>query len=108
MFRQSLIYLLFSVLVVIFARFALMLIIYINILIAFVSVYLTPIVSQIGLGMVFQRTILLVCVPPLLVAIPTLIYRLTKGKMMPYFAELTWGLWLVVLLSNILLKANYD
>jgi hypothetical protein len=106
MFKQSLIYLLFSILVVIFARFAFMLIIYINILLAFVSVHLTPIVRQVGLGMVFQRTILLVCIPPLLAAIPTLIYRLARGKIMPYFAELTWGLWLVILLSNVLLKAS--
>jgi hypothetical protein len=104
MLKQSIIYFLLSVLVVIFARFAFFLIIYINILYSLVNVYLAQIFSQIGLSLVVQRVILLLCFSLLLAAVPTLIYRVAKGKMMPYFSELTWCIWLVILLSNILLK----
>lgn len=104
MLRQSLIYLLLSIVVVVFARFAHMLIVYIDMLYAFINIKLTPIFSQSGLGLVFRKVILLVAIPVIIAAIPALSYRLVKGKEMPYFIELTWCLWLVIVLSNVLIR----
>ncbi|KTD38654.1 hypothetical protein Lnau_0464 [Legionella nautarum] len=104
MLRQSLIYLLLSIVVVVFARFAHMLIVYIDMLYAFINIKLTPIFSQSGLGLVFRKVILLVAIPLIIAAIPALSYRLVKGKEMPYFIELTWCLWLVIVLSNVLIR----
>lgn len=104
MLRQSLIYLLLSIFVVVFARFAHMLIVYIDMLYAFINIKLTPIFSQGGLGIVIRKVILLVLIPVLIAAIPALSYRLIKGKDMPYFIELTWCLWLVIVLSNVLIR----
>ncbi|ARG98081.1 hypothetical protein [Legionella micdadei] len=103
MLRQSLIYLLLSILVVVFARFAHMLLVYIDMLYVFINIKLTPIFSQGGLGTVIRKVILLVLIPVIIAAIPALSYRLVKGKEMPYFMELTWCLWLVVVLSNVLI-----
>ncbi|KTC87589.1 MULTISPECIES: hypothetical protein [Legionella] len=104
MLRPALIYLLLSIVVVIFARFAHMLIVYIDMLYAFINIKLTPIFSQGGLGLVFRKVILLVAIPVIIAAIPALSFRLVKGKEMPYFIELTWCLWLVIVLSNVLIR----
>ncbi|MDI9819389.1 MULTISPECIES: hypothetical protein [unclassified Legionella] len=104
MLRQSLIYLLLSILVVVFAKFAHMLIVYIDMLYAFINVKLTPIFSHSGLGLTIRKIILLVFIPILIAAIPAFSYRLIKGNEMPYFLELTWCLWLVIVLSNILIR----
>ncbi|KTD27532.1 hypothetical protein [Legionella maceachernii] len=104
MLRQSLIYLLLSIVVVVFARFAHMLLVYIDMLYALINIKLTPIFSQVGLGAVIRKVILLVLIPVIIAAIPALSFRLVKGKEMPYFMELTWCLWLVVVLSNVLIR----
>ncbi|WED42257.1 hypothetical protein [Legionella cardiaca] len=104
MLRQSLIYLILSILVVVFAKFAHMLIVYIDMLYAFINVKLTPIFSHTGLGLVIRKVILLVFIPVIIAAIPALTYRLVKGKDMPHLIELTWCLWLVIVLSNILIR----
>lgn len=104
MLRQSLIYLLLSILVVVFAKFAHMLIVYIDMLYAYINVKLTPIFSHGGLGVTIRKVLLLVFIPIIIAAIPALIYRLIKGHEMPYFIELIWCLWLVIVLSNILIR----
>ncbi|KTD16667.1 hypothetical protein [Legionella jordanis] len=104
MLRQALIYLVLSILVVVFARFAHMLIVYIDMVYAFINMKLTPIFSHTGLGLAIRKIILLVCIPVIIAAIPGLTYRLVKGNDMPYFFELTWCLWLVIVLSNILIR----
>jgi hypothetical protein len=103
MLRQALIYFILSILVVAFARFAHMLIVYIDMLYAFINMKLAPIFTHNGLGLTIRKTILLVSIPIIIAAIPALTYRLVKGNDMPYFLELTWCLWLVVVLSNILI-----
>ncbi len=104
MFRQGLIYLLLSILVVVFSRFAHILIVYIDMFYAFINVKLSPIFSSAGLGLIIRRVILLVFIPIIIAAIPALSYRAIKGKDMPHFMELTWCLWLVIVLSNILIR----
>ncbi|CDZ77470.1 hypothetical protein BN59_01753 [Legionella massiliensis] len=103
MLKQCLIYLLLSVLVIIFARYANMLVLYVDMLYVFINLKLTPIFSQGGLGLLIRKVILLVFIPVVIAAIPALSYRLVKGKDMPYFLETTWCVWLIVVLSNILI-----
>lgn len=104
MFRQCLIYLLLSILVVVFARFAHNLIVYIDIFYAFINFKLAPIFSHTGVGIMIRKVILLVFIPVIIAAVPALGYRVIKGKDMPYFFEFTWTLWLIIVLSNILVR----
>ncbi len=104
MLKQSLIYLLLSIIVVIFAKYAYLLIVYISMLYTSVNVNLIPVFAHMGLGTAIRKIILLVLIPVLIALIPALVYRLVKGKEMPYLIELTWGLWLVIVLSNILVR----
>jgi len=103
MFRQSLIFLLLSILVVVFAKYAHLLIVYIDMLYTWINIKLTPIFSQTGVGIIIRKVILLVLIPILIALIPAGIYRLIKGNSMPHFLELTWCLWLVIVLSNVLI-----
>ncbi|ASQ46744.1 hypothetical protein [Legionella clemsonensis] len=104
MLRQSLIYLVLSILVVVFAKFAHLLIVYIDMLYAYINVKLTPVFSHSGVGLTIRKTLLLMFIPVIIAAIPALTYRLVKGKEMPHLIELTWCLWLVIVLSNILIR----
>jgi hypothetical protein len=103
MLRQSIIYLFLSIIVVVFAKYIHVLIVYIDIFYAYINMKLTPIFNQGGIGYFISRVLLLVLIPVLLAAIPALIYRLIKGRDMPGFLELTWCFWLVILLSNVLI-----
>lgn len=103
MLRQSLIFLLLSILVVVFAKYAHLLIVYIDMLYTWINIKLTPVFSQTGMGIVIRKVILLVLIPVFIALIPALIYRLVRGGQMPYFLELTWCLWLVIVLSNVLI-----
>lgn len=103
MLRQTLILLLLSILVVLFAKYAHLLIVYIDMLYTWINFKLTPIFSQTGVGIMIRKVILLVFIPILIALVPALIYKLVKGGQMPYFLELTWCLWLVIVLSNILI-----
>lgn len=103
MFRQSIIYLLLSILAVLFAKYIHVFIVYIDMLYIYVHIKLSPLFNQGGVGGMISKVIILVLVPVLLAAIPALVYRLIKGRDMPYFIELTWCLWLIIVLSNILI-----
>jgi|GEM_PF-924056 len=103
MLRQFLIYLLLTILVVLFTHYAHLLIVYIDMLYAYINVKLSPFFSYSGWGPVIRRVILLVFIPVLIAAVPALSYRLIRGHEMPYFIELTWCLWLVIVLSNVLI-----
>jgi hypothetical protein len=104
MLKQGLFYLLLSILVVVFAKYAYLLIVYISMLYTSLNVKLIPIFAHTGLGVIVRKIILLVLIPVLLTLIPALIYRLVKGKEMPYLIELTWCLWLVIVISHILVR----
>jgi len=104
MLRQSLIYLLLSIIVVVFAKYAHLLIVYIDMLYAFINLKLIPFFSQSSSSVMVRKVILLVLIPVIIAAIPALLYRLIKGREMPHFIELAWCLWLVIVLSNILIR----
>jgi hypothetical protein len=104
MLRQSIIYLTISILVVIFANYAHLLIVYIDMFFTYVNLKLTPIFNQTGWGVVVRKILVLVLIPVTLAAIPALIYRGIKGRPMPYFIATTWVLWTVIVLGDILIR----
>lgn len=104
MLRQSLIYLFFSILVVIFAKYAHLIVVYVDVFFTYVNFKLTPIFSQTGWGLVIRKILVLTLLPVLLAAVPALLYRGLKGKEMPHFLALTWIFWTVIVLSDIVVR----
>lgn len=104
MLRQSLIYLLLSILVVVFAKYAHLIIVYIDTFFTYINVKLAPVFSQTGWGLIIRKTLVLMLLPIIITAIPALIYRVIKGKDMPHFIAVAWVIWTVIVLSNILIR----
>ena len=104
MLQQSLMYLFFSILVVILKKYAKLLLLYIDIIFTHISVQLSPLLSSIGLGNPIQKILLLALIPVAITGIPGIIYYLFSRKAMPYYFEITWCIWLVIVLSNLLIK----
>lgn len=104
MLRQSLIYLLLSILVVVFSKYAHLLIVYIDMFFTYVSVKLTPIFSPTGWGLIIRKVLVLMLIPIIITAIPALIYRAIKGREMPHFIAITWVIWTIIVLSDILIR----
>jgi len=104
MLKQSLIYLLVSILVVIFAKYLHVLFAYVDQFYHYIDSLLSPIFNKGGIGNLICKVILLTIIPVLLAAIPALLWRLIKGGDMPHFIALTWCLWLVIVLSNIVIR----
>ncbi len=104
MLRQSIGYLLLSIIVVLFAKYAHLLIVYIDMFYTYVNVTLAPVFNNSDLGILIRKILTLVLLPAAIVGIPALIYLAIKGKRMPYFIEITWIVWLVIVLSKILIR----
>ena len=104
MLRQSLIYLFLSILVVILKKYAKLLLVYIDIIFTYLSLQLSPILGYIGFGNPIQKILLLALTPVAITAVPGIIYYLLTRKTIPYYFELTWCIWLVIILSNLLIK----
>lgn len=102
MLKQSLLYLILSVLIIFFAPAVRFIIAQIHVFYAWFNFILMPIFSQSDLGVMTRKVIVLVSLPMILAGIPTLIYRLIKGKFPPFFFEITWLSWLVVALSIVM------
>ncbi|MDI1351346.1 MAG: hypothetical protein PSV35_01035 [bacterium] len=104
MLRHGLIYLLLSILVVLFAKYAHLLIVYIDVFFTYINLKLTPIFSQTGWGLIIRKILVLMVLPLLITAIPALIYRAIKGREMPHFIAIAWVIWTVIVLSDILIR----
>ena len=104
MLKQSLLYLFFSLLVVLLKKYAKLLLLYIDIIFTQLTVLLNPILSVIGIGNPFQKILLLALTPVLITGIPAGIYYLFKRHTMPYYFEITWCVWLIIVLSNLLIR----
>lgn len=103
MLKQTLIYLCLSILVVLFAQYVHLMIVYVDLFYTFINVKLAPIFSNGALGIMIRKVISLVLLPVVIASIPGVIYRVVKGQNMPYFIEVTWFLWLVIVLSKVLI-----
>ena len=104
MLRQSLIYLLLSILIVIFAKYAHLIIVYVDVFFTYINFLLTPIFSQTGWGLVIRKILVLTLLPVILAAVPALLYKAIKGKEMPHFFAITWVFWTVIVLSDIIVR----
>ena len=104
MLRQSLIYLILSILIVLFSKYVHFLVIYIDLLFTYVNVLLTPIFSQTGWGLMTRKILVLTFLPLIIMAVPALLYRAIKGVTMPHYIALTWIFWIVIVLSDILVR----
>ena len=104
MLRHSLIYLILSILVVVFAKYAHLLVVYVDMFFTYVNIKLTPIFSQTGWGLNIRKILILVLLPIIITAIPALIYKVIKGGEMPHFIAITWTVWTVIVLSDILVR----
>ena len=104
MLRQSLIYLLLSILIVVFAKYATTLLVFIDLFFTQINLKLAPIFSQTGWGLVIRKIIVLMVLPILISAVPALIYRGLKGRDMPHFIAITWVIWTIIVISNILIR----
>ena len=104
MLRQSIIYLLLSILVVIFSSYVHYLIVYIDIIYTYINLLLAPIFNNSEAGVLIRKVLVLTALPAIVAALPALIYRAIKGQQMPHFIELTWLLWLIIVLSKVLIQ----
>jgi hypothetical protein len=93
-----------SIVVVLFAKYTHLLIVYIDMLYTYVNVTLAPIFNNTDLGIMIRRVLTLVLLPVMISGIPALIYRLIKRQNMPYYIEITWIIWLIIVLSKILIQ----
>jgi len=103
MLTQSLLYLLLSILVIVFAKFVHVLVVYFDVIFTFLSVKIAPLFSYFGLGHFTTRVLLLIVIPLLLTGIPALIYYFIKKHKLPYYYEITWCVWLIIALSTVLI-----
>lgn len=104
MLKYSLIYLLMSIFVVLFSKYIHIVIIYIDFFYTYIIFKLAPVFSPTPAGVMIRNVLSLVLIPTLIAAIPAGIYRIAKGRMMPYTLELIGFLWLVIVLSKVLIQ----
>ncbi|MCH9755890.1 MAG: hypothetical protein K0U37_01695 [Gammaproteobacteria bacterium] len=103
MLKQSLIYLVLSILVVLLATYAKIFFVYVDLLYVILNNFLEPLFGSGLIGEAFRDMVTLILTPLFLAALPALIYWLIKRKQMPYFLELTWLLWLILAMSSYLI-----
>lgn len=106
MLKQFSIYLFLSILVVVFAKYAHLLIVSIDMFYMYVTAKLSPIFNQTSLGLSIKRTLVLMLIPITLTAIPALGYKVVKGTNMPHFIGITWMIWTVIVLSDALIRVG--
>ncbi len=104
MLKQSIVYLILSILIILFANHAHLGIVYIDMFYTWVVLTLTPLFSHGAYGILLRNVFSLVLLPVIIAGIPALIYRAIKGKKMPFLIEIIWVLWLIIVLSKVLIK----
>ncbi len=101
--KSCLYYLLASLIVVLCAHYIHLALVYLDMFFVYVNILISPIFNQVGLGKIVHKTFVLLLIPIVVIGIPALIYKLIKHQTMPYFFQLIWGIWLVLVLSTIMI-----
>ncbi|OGV25380.1 MAG: hypothetical protein A3F18_00260 [Legionellales bacterium RIFCSPHIGHO2_12_FULL_37_14] len=96
--KSYLYYFIASILVVLLAKYIHSALIYLDNFYTYVNALIAPIFNQVGLGKIVHQTLVLILIPIIIIGIPSLVYRLIKHQTMPYFANLTWATWLILVL----------
>lgn len=103
MIKPSLIYLALSLIVVLVSKYLHILVVYLDILYTKTNVLLSPLFSNSEEGRILMGVIVLTLLPICITGVPTLIYRALKGKLIPYYYEATWCVWIIIVISKIVI-----
>lgn len=96
--KQTVIYVILSLLVVLGAKYVQLLTHYIAQGYGHINLFLVPYLTHDAA----RHVILMVLIPVIVAGVPALLYRLIKKKNMPYYLIYTWVIWLILVLSNTL------
>lgn len=102
--KPYIIYVLLSISVVLLAKYVNEVIVFIAYLYDYVDEHLEILFNQSAAGILSRNTLALVVCPLFITGIPALGYYAVKQSKMPYFLEATWLAWIVIVLSNSLVK----
>lgn len=102
MLKQSLIYLLLTILIVIFSNALHHVVLYITWSYKEIYAFILPYFHPNTQGQFIIRLILFIIIPLILTSIPAFLYKLICRKDFPYFMELLWGTWTILTLSILL------
>ncbi|MCX7115879.1 MAG: hypothetical protein NTW08_08250 [Gammaproteobacteria bacterium] len=102
MLKQFFIYLAVSILVLIFSHVIQLGLGYLLNVYHYLSQLISPVFNQVGLGRLVHQVILLTLIPICIAGIPKLGYQLVKGQALPHFIEITWCIWLTLMLTLLL------
>lgn len=104
MLKQTIFYLALSILVVVFARYFALGIIHIDHIYTWLNLKISTVFSNSFMGLTVQQIIVLMALPIVVAGVPALTYKVVKGGTMPYFLNVVWFVWLVVVLSKITIQ----
>lgn len=104
MLKSTIIYIFLSILAVVFAKYFNLILLYIDLFYTWLNLKLSVLFNHSPTAIIVVKILLLVVIPIVITAIPALIYRLITRRTMPHFIAITWCVWLVVLLSNVLIN----
>lgn len=96
-------YFLATLVVLLSAKYIHLALIYLDTFFVYLNLRVAPFFNQVGLGSVIHKTFVLVLIPLILTAIPALIYYPIKRQTMPYLFQVTWSLWLILVISTIMI-----
>ena len=99
-----LIYLALSILVVLFSTYAYAFVRFVINVYQYVDAHISVFFSHSQSGLDLRHVFALVICPLLFSGIPALSYRFIKGSPMPYFIEVTWLIWLLLVISRIFMQ----
>lgn len=99
MLKQVIIYLVLSLLVVLFASYLHAFFVLVDTIYVFFNHLLSGIFNNSKTAEIIQKVLLLAILPIVIAAIPAVPYRLVTGRNMPYFYEVAWCVWLMVVVS---------
>lgn len=98
------VYTILSILVVAFNKYINDVILLIVSFYEYINSHLDILFSQSNAGILSRNSTALVISPLIITGIPALAYYSIKRSKMPYFIEITWLAWFVIVLSNLLTK----
>lgn len=101
--KQTTIYVLLSILVVAFANYAHLVVVYLDILYTKTHLNIAPLFSTNESGILIRGILILTFLPVGITAIPSILYRGFMGEWMPYYIPITWVVWLVIVVSKIII-----
>lgn len=87
MLRHSLIYLLLSILIVVFAKYAHLIVVYIDMFFTYVNLKLTPIFSQTGWGLIIRKILVLMLLPIIIAGIPANLPGTQRKRHAPFYCD---------------------